>query len=129
MTAQSVILPLPSDHARFIVLRLKDLTIEELKENTCQACISVNKDHPDYNLSLSCPYAIAEALEQEYKLCQEGQANATIIPQLVEDHMIQEGIESHDDENALMCPECHHKTLIPEGKCVTCKRCGYSKCD
>ena len=32
MTAQSVILPLPSDHARFIVLRLKDLTIEELKE-------------------------------------------------------------------------------------------------
>lgn len=31
MTAQSVILPLPSDHARFIVLRLKDLSIEELK--------------------------------------------------------------------------------------------------
>ena len=32
MTAQSVILPLPSDHARFIVLRLKDLSIPELKE-------------------------------------------------------------------------------------------------
>lgn len=32
MTAQSVILPLPSDHARFIVLRLKDLNIEALKE-------------------------------------------------------------------------------------------------
>ena len=32
MTAQSVILPLPSDHARFIVLRLKDLTLPELKE-------------------------------------------------------------------------------------------------
>ncbi|NAS04518.1 Dyp-type peroxidase [Acinetobacter haemolyticus] len=32
MTAQSVILPLPSDHARFIVLRLKDLTIFELKQ-------------------------------------------------------------------------------------------------
>ncbi|ANF82832.1 peroxidase [Acinetobacter sp. NCu2D-2] len=32
MTAQSVILPLPSDHARFIVLRLKDLSIDELKE-------------------------------------------------------------------------------------------------
>ena len=32
MTAQSVILPLPSDHARFIVLRLKDLTLLELKE-------------------------------------------------------------------------------------------------
>lgn len=34
MTAQSVILPLPSDHARFIVLRLKDLTIAELKKTT-----------------------------------------------------------------------------------------------
>lgn len=32
MTAQSVILPLPSDHARFIVLRLKDLNIEDFKE-------------------------------------------------------------------------------------------------
>lgn len=32
MTAQSVILPLPSDHARFLVLRLKDLSITELKE-------------------------------------------------------------------------------------------------
>lgn len=32
MTAQSVILPLPSDHARFIVLRLKDLSIKKLKE-------------------------------------------------------------------------------------------------
>ena len=32
MSAQSVILPLPSDHARFIVLRLKELTISELKE-------------------------------------------------------------------------------------------------
>ena len=32
MTAQSVILPLPSDHARFIVLRLKYLSIKEFKE-------------------------------------------------------------------------------------------------
>lgn len=32
MSAQSVILPLPSEHARFIVLRLKDLSIDELKQ-------------------------------------------------------------------------------------------------
>lgn len=32
MTAQSVILPLPSDHARFILIRLKDLSIEQLKQ-------------------------------------------------------------------------------------------------
>src|SRR5690606_29133023 len=32
MSAQSVILPLPADHARFIVLRLQDLSLEELKQ-------------------------------------------------------------------------------------------------
>lgn len=32
MTAQSVILPLPSNHARFIVIRLKDLSIDGLKK-------------------------------------------------------------------------------------------------
>ncbi|TSH76894.1 Dyp-type peroxidase [Acinetobacter sp. RF15A] len=32
MSAQSVILPLPSDHARFIVLRLQNLSLEELKQ-------------------------------------------------------------------------------------------------
>lgn len=31
MTAQSVILPLPSDHARFLVFRLKDLSIAGIK--------------------------------------------------------------------------------------------------
>ena len=32
MTAQSVILPLPSDHARFVVIRLKNLSISQLKQ-------------------------------------------------------------------------------------------------
>lgn len=32
MTAQSVILPLPSEHARFVSVRLKDLSIDELKQ-------------------------------------------------------------------------------------------------
>ncbi len=50
MTAQSVILPLPSDHARFIVLRLKDLSIDELKEQlealfeTCDRLITQHSD-------------------------------------------------------------------------------------
>lgn len=50
MTAQSVILPLPSDHARFIVLRLKDLSIPELKQQIA-ALISTRDrlitQHPD----------------------------------------------------------------------------------
>lgn len=30
---------------------------------------------------------------------------------------------------ALECPNCGERTLIVEGKCTSCKRCGYSKCD
>ena len=36
MTAQSVILPLPSTHARFIVLNLKHLSVERLKEKLAE---------------------------------------------------------------------------------------------
>ena len=26
------------------------------------------------------------------------------------------------------CPECHQKTLVPDGHCVSCPNCGYTKC-
>ena len=36
-----------------------------------------------------------------------------------------------DDNPAINseCPECHHHTLKPDGKCVTCTRCGWSRCE
>ena len=39
--------------------------IEELKENACQACQTAYRKNK--NISMSCPIAIAEALEEEYK--------------------------------------------------------------
>lgn len=108
--------------------------IEELKENTCQACISVMKEHPEYGLSLSCPYAIADALEEEFKKYDSTNSVNTEESNKKRKETFEsasgDGSTSIEyDEDALECPECHHKTLIPEGKCVTCKRCGYSKCD
>lgn len=53
MTAQSVILPLPSDHARFIVLRLKDLSIEDFKERLEQLFTTRDRlitQHPNAQL-------------------------------------------------------------------------------
>lgn len=89
--------------------------IEELKSNTCQACVTLNKEHPEYGLSMSCPIAIAEALQEEYDRF---------------DNKPKE-VKKEEDNNMLECPKCHKKTLIPEGKCVTCMNpeCGYSKCD
>ena len=86
--------------------------IEELKENTCQACLAVINEHPEKNLSRSCPIAVAEAIEAEYK-------------KLHPDKKASKG----EDENMLECPKCHHHTLIPQGKCCSCYLCGYSKCD
>ena len=78
------------------------------------ACQTLNKEHPEYGLSMSCPIAIAEALQDEYN-----RFNAKKVK------------SEKEIANGLECPKCHQKTLIPEGKCVTCinPECGYSKCD
>ena len=59
MTAQSVILPLPSNHARFIVLNLKNLSIDGLKDqlntllSTRDLLIS---QHPDSEIKTSIAF-------------------------------------------------------------------------
>ena len=59
MTAQSVILPLPSNHARFIVLNLKDLSIDTLKEQL-NALFSTRDrlitQHPDAEIKTSVAF-------------------------------------------------------------------------
>ena len=59
MTAQSVILPLPSDHARFIVLRLKDLSIEDFKEQLQQLFTTRDRlitQHPDAQIKTAVAF-------------------------------------------------------------------------
>lgn len=59
MTAQSVILPLPSNHARFIVINLKDLSIDGLKEQL-NALFSTRDrlitQHPDAEIKTSVAF-------------------------------------------------------------------------
>ena len=146
-----------------------DTVIKELKENACQACQKLIKEHPEYNCSLSCPYAIGEAIEEEVKYVNKKTITADQLTEIVseakdyiEDKLQPEPDKKIDpvsilsnmkptviDENKapgifypinhkeyndskslfLKCPECHQPTLIIEGKCMTCKSCGYSKCD
>ena len=59
MTAQSVILPLPSHHARFIVLNLKDLSIETLKEQLSDLLSTRDRlitQHPDAEIKTSIAF-------------------------------------------------------------------------
>ncbi len=59
MTAQSVILPLPSDHARFIVLRLKDLSITQLKQQLARLFSTRDRlitQHPQAEIKTSVAF-------------------------------------------------------------------------
>lgn len=59
MTAQSVILPLPSNHARFIVLNLKDLPIDALKEQLNDFFTTRDRlitQHPDAEIKTSVAF-------------------------------------------------------------------------
>ena len=34
-----------------------------------------------------------------------------------------------DDTNMMICTECHNHSVVNEGGCLTCRECGWSKCD
>ena len=37
--------------------------------------------------------------------------------------------ENNDDKNVMICTECHNHSVVNEGGCLTCRECGWSKCD
>jgi ribonucleoside-diphosphate reductase alpha chain len=78
--------------------------IDELRANQCPACQVLRRQGKD--VSLSCANAIADAMEE-----------------IIGEQMIEQEAAINKE-----CPDCGKKTLIPEGKCVTCTNCGWSKC-
>ena len=89
--------------------------IEELSGNSCPACLSCTRD----GVSLSCGHAIASALQEELNRVHSQETSDISVPTPTTVHKIQ-----YDQ-----CPECGDYTLIPEGRCVRCTSCHYSKCD
>ena len=89
--------------------------IKQLANARCSACQALIRDGRR-DISLSCGNAIASALAEVYNETQQNDAD-----------------RYHDEhDNAAInreCPECHHHTLRPEGNCVTCSWCGWSKCE
>lgn len=81
-----------------------DEVIKELKSNICPACQTLKQQ--GRNVSMSCGSCIGEALEEMYY----------------------DKTKKIQPTNLLPCPECHERTLRPEGKCYTCSSCGYNKC-
>lgn len=113
------------------------MTIESIIDATkgvkCAACTKAKggKRHVD---GLSCGDIIARTIQEEYEL-----RNNTVVitnSQLYEAMKNPENWVISDEEadkhkikiNKNTCPECGVE-LANEGGCVTCKNCGYSKCD
>ena len=103
--------------ARLISLALRsgvkvDRIIDELRANQCPACQVLRRQGKQ--VALSCSNAIADAIESAM-----GKGKTVHKP------------KSKEEEPTINreCPECGKKTLIPEGKCVTCSNCGWSRCE
>ena len=113
------------------------MTIESIIDATkgvkCAACTKAKggKRHVD---GLSCGDIIARTIQEEYEL-----RNNTVV---ITDSQLYEAMKNPEnwvisdeeaDEHRIKfdkntCPECGVE-LANEGGCVTCKNCGYSKCD
>lgn len=81
-----------------------DKIVEELRENKCPACQMLRRQGK--KVSLSCANAIADAID-----AMRNTEHSVEIP------------------DGMKCPECGKATLRPDGHCISCSNCGWSKCD
>ena len=99
--------------------------IQQLKGIRCPSCLR----QPGVPV-MSCPDAIAKALEKVLKVSQNGSHEpvpAPISPAAKAAPIPRPGMTPAEAKLAKFCPECGAK-LEHEGGCVTCRDCGYSKC-
>ena len=89
--------------------------IKQLSMCRCSACQALIRTGR-HDISLSCGSAIASALAEIYNEAQEKE----------EDKYTD---KREDVSINRQCPECGHFSLRPEGNCITCTYCGWSKCE
>ena len=100
--------------------------IQQLKGIRCPSCLRQSSVPV-----MSCPDAIAKAIEKVLSVSQHGEAvtlaPAAPAPAVKDVSIPRPGMTPAEAKLAKYCPECGSK-LEHEGGCVTCRNCGYSKC-
>ena len=87
-----------------------------------------NPTWEDGRLILSTPDAIGKALD-DYLMERDKNTSNNKIASSSEKPRITLAQEHQDDEGIMICTKCHNHSVIHEGGCLTCRECGWSKCD
>ncbi len=75
---------------------------------------------------LSVPDAIAKAIDVATKGSQQKQLHVIGKEGKI---AAEKTVDKDGNEGMEMCPKCQNETLVNENGCISCKTCGYSKCD
>ena len=88
----------------------------------------------DKTVNKSCASCIASAIKEMYKTLHGGKTadEAKLVNEMSPNKgaEVDKMTDNGEHKGALSkCPECGAYSLVPDGKCVVCNQCGYSKCD
>ena len=87
-----------------------------------------NPTWEDGRLILSTPDAIGKALD-DYLMERDKKTSKNQTASSSEKPRITLAQEHQDDEGIMICTKCHNHSVVHEGGCLTCRECGWSKCD
>lgn len=107
-----------------------DEVVKNLNSAICAACTNA-RNKGDKTIAKSCASCIATAITEMQKTLKGGKAcldnpseDFEVVKEVPKDmKMIKVASKAYS-----RCPECGSNALIPDGKCVFCNNCGYSKC-
>lgn len=101
-----------------------DAIVDVTKGVKCSACMQAKGMKKQID-GLSCGDVIAKTIQEEYKRYHGN--GIDILPAM--NKKKKQKVEFRTVEQVVNeCPECGQQ-MANEGGCVTCKHCGYSKCD
>lgn len=115
-----------------------DEIVKNLNSALCPACANQRRKG-DLTINKSCASCIASAVVEMQKSLNSNGAKTTLDKQQksefqevkeVPKEVKMVKVELPKQEHKLAkCPECGENTLVPDGKCIYCTNCAYSKCD
>ena len=88
-----------------------------------------NPTWEDGRLILSTPDAIGKALDDYLTEKKNTPIYNGEIQTNIEKPRITLAQEKKEDNGMMICTECHNHSVVNEGGCLTCRECGWSKCD